>query len=135
MIVAAVMDLVESTLIVTAIALTDPLFGIGVYFLGTHSFRRSVRLAGTAEVMPSSAASRSSTDSGRCTPSPLLIPTFVLVAAWCRLQFGTIDAWVDGDVLGFFLGRPCPTTSWACDSPRFAAPLSAVAPRASSVSG
>lgn len=108
----AVMDLVESTLIVTAIALTDPLFGIGVYFLGTHSFRHSVRLAGTSEVMPEGSAGQSLVHrlwTMHLASLPLLVPTFVLVAAWCRLQFGTIDAaGLTVTMLGFFLVTTLP---------------------------
>ena len=108
----AVMDLVESTLIVTAIALTDPLFGIGVYFLGTHSFRHSVRLAGTPEVMPEGSTGQSLLHrlwTMHLASLPLLVPTFVLVAAWCRLQFGTIDAaGLTVTMLGFFLVTTLP---------------------------
>ncbi|MEE2972799.1 MAG: Brp/Blh family beta-carotene 15,15'-dioxygenase [Planctomycetota bacterium] len=103
----AMLDLVESGLIVAAIALTDPLFGIGVYFLGTHSFRHSIRLADTEEVMPTGSREQSSLRR-LCTMHllslPLLLPTFLLILAWCRFQFGSLDAEsLTVTMLGFFL--------------------------------
>lgn len=103
----ALCDLTEATLIVAAIGLTDPLFGIGVYFLSTHSFRHALRLASTPEVLPEGAGGGSLVRRllwVHLLSLPLLVPTLAMLLGWCWLQFGSFGA--DGltaTMLGFFL--------------------------------
>ena len=118
----AILDTIESILIVAAIALTDPLFGIGMYFLGTHSFRHSVRLATIPSVI--SADSRTTSLARRLTivhllSIPLLIPTFILLLGWSRIQFGGLDAMaLTVTMLGFFLVTTLPHHMLGCRLPR-----------------
>ena len=103
----ALYDLVETTLIVAAIGLTDPLFGIGVYFLSTHSFRHALRLASTPEVLPEGVSGGSLFRRllwVHLLSLPLLVPTLAMLLGWCWLQFGSFG--VDdltATMLGFFL--------------------------------
>ena len=104
---AALYDAAETTLVVAAIGLTDPLFGIGVYFLSTHSFRHALRLASTPEVLPENANGGSLLRRliwVHLLSLPLLVPTLVMLLGWCWIQFGSFG--VDdltATMLGFFL--------------------------------
>ena len=103
----ATLDVLESMLIVLAIGLTDPLFGIGVYFLGTHSFRHSMVLADSSLVLGRQASSKPLTRSlamVHLLSIPLMIPTLVILLTWCWLKFGELDAAsLTATMLGFFL--------------------------------
>lgn len=118
----AILDTIESILVVAAIALTDPLFGIGMYFLGTHSFRHSVRLATTPSVI--SADPRTTSLVRRLTfvhllSIPLLIPTFIILLGWSRIQFGGFDVMdLTVTMLGFFLITTLPHHMLGCRLPR-----------------
>ena len=48
---AAVADLIEHALVATMAALADPLFAVGIFFLGVHAFRHTRRLACTSVVI------------------------------------------------------------------------------------
>ncbi len=118
----ASLDTIESILVVAAIALTDPLFGIGMYFLGTHSFRHSVRLAATPSVI--SADPRTTSLARRLAfvhllSIPLLIPTFIILLGWSRIQFGGFDVMdLTVTMLGFFLVTTLPHHLLGCRLPR-----------------
>ena len=103
----AILDVMESLLIILAIALTDPLFGIGVYFLGTHSFRHSVVLADSSLVQGDRAPSNPLTRSlamVHLLSIPLMVPTLVILLTWCWVKFGELDAAsLTATMLGFFL--------------------------------
>ena len=103
----AVLDVLESMLIILAIGLTDPLFGIGVYFIGTHSFRHSLTLADSRLVMggnvPPKPLARS-LGMVHLLSIPLMIPTLAILLAWCWFKFGELDAaGLTATMLGFFL--------------------------------
>ena len=103
----ATLDVLESAFIVMAIGLTDPLFGIGVYFLGTHSFRHSLVLAGSTRVLGRNAGSKPLTRSlamVHLLSMPLMVPTLIILLVWCWLKFDGIDAaGLTATMLGFFL--------------------------------
>ena len=109
---AAILDGLEAGLVVAAIALTDPLFGIGVYFLGTHSLRHALRLASTPEVLPaglSGASLLKRLSWVHLLSIPLLLPTLVMLLVWCRLQFGALGPDdLTATMLGFFLVTTLP---------------------------
>ena len=121
----AILDALEALLIVGAIALTDPLFGIGMYFLGTHSFRHSIRLAATPSVI--AADPRTTSLTRRLTivhllSLPLLVPTFVILLGWSRIQFGGFDVMnLTVTMLGFFLITTLPHHMLGCRLPRASA--------------
>ncbi len=48
---AAVMDLVENALVASMAALADPLFAVGMFFIGVHAFRHTRRLACTSNII------------------------------------------------------------------------------------
>jgi Brp/Blh family beta-carotene 15,15'-monooxygenase len=103
----AFFDGVEVGLIAVAIAVTDPLFGIGMYFLAVHSWRHSIRLASTSQVLPEGMAGCSL---GRrlgmvhLLALPLLIPTFAVLLGWSHFQFGSLGRTdLTVTMLGFFL--------------------------------
>lgn len=104
---AAVLDGVETLLVAVAIAATDPLFGIGMYFLAVHSWRHSIRLASTPEVLPPSLATASMTRRlamVHLLALPLLIPTFAILLGWSHFQFGSLGRTdLTVTMLGFFL--------------------------------
>lgn len=108
----AVHDAAETLLVVAAIGLTDPLFGIGVYFLSTHSFRHSIRLASTREVLPNGVADGTLTRRllwVHLLSLPLLVPTLALILGWCWLQFGRFGPEdLTATMLGFFLVTTLP---------------------------
>ncbi|MCP4835701.1 MAG: beta-carotene 15,15'-dioxygenase, Brp/Blh family [Phycisphaera sp.] len=105
-------DLGESLLIVLAIGLANPLFGIGVYFLFAHSYRHSLRLASTPEALSSDP--KGSSLARRLVlvhllSIPLLLPTLVILLAWCRIQFGNLDpASLTVTMIGFFIVTTLP---------------------------
>ena len=103
----AVLDVAESLLIILAIGLTDPLFGIGVYFLSTHSFRHTLVLAGNQGVLGTRSAPKPLLRSMALVhllSIPLMIPTMIILLVWCKLQFGSLDtAGLTATMLGFFL--------------------------------
>ncbi len=117
----AVLDALESALVVGAIALTDPLFGIGMYFLGTHSFRHSLRLASTPAVMPENGQNGSLTRRliiVHLLSLPLLVPTFIILLGWSRFQFGGLDVMdLTVTMLGFFLVTTLPHHLLGCRLP------------------
>ena len=103
----ASLDVLESVLIVLAIGLTDPLFGIGIYFLGTHSFRHTLTLSGMPGIPGAEGASPPlirSIGMVHLLSIPLMIPTLIMLLLWCSIQFGGIDAEsLTATMLGFFL--------------------------------
>ena len=105
-------DLGESLLIVLAIGLANPLFGIGVYFLFAHSYRHSLRLASTPEAL--SPNPRGSSLARRLVlvhllSIPLLLPTLLILLAWCWIQFGNLDpASLTVTMIGFFIVTTLP---------------------------
>ena len=48
---AAVLDLVENALVASMAALADPLFAVGMFFIGVHAFRHTRRLACTSNII------------------------------------------------------------------------------------
>jgi Brp/Blh family beta-carotene 15,15'-monooxygenase len=48
---AAVLDLVEHALVASMAALADPLFAVGMFFIGVHAFRHTRRLACTKTII------------------------------------------------------------------------------------
>ena len=108
----AVLDGVETCLVAAAIATTDPLFGIGVYFLAVHSWRHSIRLASTPEVLPAGLANASMTKRlamVHLLALPLLIPTFAVLLGWSLFQFGSLGRTdLTVTMLGFFLVTTLP---------------------------
>lgn len=115
-------DAFETILVTAAIGLTDPLFGIGVYFLSTHSFRHSLRLASTPEVLPEGFNGGSLVRRlawVHLLSLPLLVPTLGMLLGWCWIQFGGFG--VDdltATMLGFFLITTLPHHLLGCRLPR-----------------
>ena len=48
---AAIADLLENGLVAAMAALADPLFSVGIFFLGVHAFRHTRRLACTSSIL------------------------------------------------------------------------------------
>ncbi len=100
------LDLVESLLVFGAVAATSPLFGVGLFFVSTHAYRHSIRLATTDAV--GGDASRSCVIrnlwSMHVRSLPLLAPTFLIIGIWTWAQFGDLSAMhVTVTTIGFFI--------------------------------
>ena len=102
----ALHELVETVLILALGILASPLFAIGLFFLSTHAYRHSVRLASE----PMSTASDGEAPLPRrllrmhldCLP--LLVPTFAIIPVWSYLQFGRLDPYaLVCATIGFFV--------------------------------
>lgn len=104
-------DLIEGLLVFGAIAATSPLFGVGLFFLSTHAYRHSVRLA-TTDAIGGDARRRHvlrSLWSMHLRSFPLLLPTFLIILAWTWWQFGDLSAMhVTVVTIGFFIVSTLP---------------------------
>ena len=104
----ALLDLIESALILMLTALASPLFAIGLFFLSTHAYRHSVRLSSDPIAVkdddPEGVALWSRLLRMHWCSFPLLIPTFVVLPIWAYVQFGSIDPYALVTVtIGFFI--------------------------------
>ena len=102
----ALLDLIESILILVLSAFASPLFAIGLYFVSTHAYRHSIRLA--SDPMLEDEVSQVSLPRRvlrmHFHSLPLLIPTFVILPIWCLVQFGSFSPFLLVTVtIGFFI--------------------------------
>ena len=102
----ALLDLIESSLILVLSAFASPLFAIGLYFVSTHAYRHSIRLA--SDPMLDGENSRLSLPRRilrmHFRSLPLLIPTFLIIPTWCFFQFGSVTPFLLVTVtIGFFI--------------------------------
>ena len=99
-------DLIEGLLVFGAVAATSPLFGVGLFFLSTHAYRHSIRLASTEAVGGDGRRHRlvQSLWTMHLRSFPLLVPTFMIILAWTWWQFGDFSAMhVTVVTIGFFI--------------------------------
>lgn len=85
---SAVLDLIEHALVAMLAAFADPLFAVGMFFLGVHAYRHSRRLACTRLVIeppaaPASFARRLTRVHG--ISLPLMVPTIFCLIPICWL--------------------------------------------------
>ncbi len=102
----ALLDFLESGLILLLTCLASPLFAIGLFFLSTHAYRHSIRLS--SGPLLGDGVERDSLPSRvlrmHWCSLPLLIPTFLILPLWAFLQFGSIDPSALVTVtIGFFI--------------------------------